>query len=326
LTRNDWILSLHLLSAFALVASMVLFWTLVVASRNLVDVDQRIAYGRIGDIGGRVIGIGFAGTIVFGIWLAFSKDSYALWDGWIIAAIILWVIGGTTGGRAGTEYQKLLERARELKSSGQAAQPGEFRSSSGELMLAISSLALLLILIDMIWKPGAPSFADLRPSSFNFPLIVHVGGATLLVGGVMTAAVALSIAGANAKQLRFGYFSLLFVGLPGLILAKLGATAIWSKESSHSFIGSAFPHSDDPRWIEIGGTALDFGGALLVLALILGWFGLRRMESGTGDLLSKFPVVSKMTGETLLRLTKLITIVLLVGYVLAVWAMGAKPD
>jgi hypothetical protein len=155
LSLNDWILSLHLLSAFALVGSMVLFWTLVVASRNLVDVDHRITYGRTGDVGGRVIGIGFAGTIVFGIWLAFSKDSYAIWDGWIIAAIILWVIGGAAGGRAGSEYQKMLERARELKSSGQAAQPGEFRSQSGELMLAISSLAMLLILIDMIWKPGA---------------------------------------------------------------------------------------------------------------------------------------------------------------------------
>ena len=58
-------------------------------------------------------------------------------------------------GRTGAEYQKVLERAQELKSSGQAAQPGEFRSSSGERMLAISSLAILLLLIDMIWKPGA---------------------------------------------------------------------------------------------------------------------------------------------------------------------------
>ena len=58
-------------------------------------------------------------------------------------------------GAPGAEYQKKLERAQELKVSGQAAQPGEFRSSSGELMLAISSLATLLLPIDMIWKPGA---------------------------------------------------------------------------------------------------------------------------------------------------------------------------
>lgn len=152
---NEWILSLHVLSAFALVASMVLFWVLVAASRTLADVDQRIAFGRIGDIGGRVIGFGFAGTIIFGLWLSFSKNGYDPWDGWVAVAVILWVIAGATGGRAGAEYQKALDRARELKSSGQGAQPGEFRSSSGELMLAISSLAILLLLIDMIWKPGA---------------------------------------------------------------------------------------------------------------------------------------------------------------------------
>jgi heme A synthase len=152
---NDWILALHVLSAFALVASMVLFWILVVASRTLTDVDQRIAFGRLGDIGGRVIGVGFAGTIIFGLWLSFSKDGYDPWDGWIAAGIILWVIAGATGGRAGAEYANVLTRAQELKSSGRSAQPGEFRSSSGELMLAISSLAVLLLLLDMIWKPGA---------------------------------------------------------------------------------------------------------------------------------------------------------------------------
>jgi uncharacterized membrane protein len=152
---NDWILSLHVLSAFALVASIVLFWILVVASRSRTDVDQRIAFGRITRVGAGVIGVGFVGTLVFGLWLSFTKDDYAPWTGWIIAAIILWVIAGDTGGRAGTAYQKVLERAQELKSSGQAAQPGEFRSSTGELMLAISSLATLLLLVDMIWKPGA---------------------------------------------------------------------------------------------------------------------------------------------------------------------------
>ena len=152
---DDWVLVLHLWSAFALVASMVLFWTLVVATRTLTDVDARITYGRIGDLGGRIIGVGFFGTIIFGIWLAFAKDGYAIWDGWIIAAIVLWAIGGATGGRAGAEYQKVLEHAQELKAAGRPAQPGEFRSSSGELMLAISSLAILLLIIDMIWKPGS---------------------------------------------------------------------------------------------------------------------------------------------------------------------------
>jgi hypothetical protein len=156
---NDWLLALHLLSAFALAASMVLFWIVVVAGRNVDDVDQTLAYGRVTGVGGKLVGVGFGGTIVFGVILAFSKDSYAIWDGWLIAAVVLWTIGGATGGRAGIEYGKALARARELEAAGGQGEPGELkalnRSSSGLLMLAISSLMVVLILVDMIWKPGA---------------------------------------------------------------------------------------------------------------------------------------------------------------------------
>ena len=125
---------------------------------------------------------------------------------------------------------------------------------------------------------------------------------------------------------KLGYYSLLFVAFPGLVLTKIGATAIWSKESSHSFIGAAFPHTDDPRWIMIGGTALDGGAGLLVLALILGWFGVRRMSGGDSDFLTKVPVVKSMRGETLVRATTIISVVLLVGYALAIWVMSTKPS
>ena len=152
---NDWILSLHVLSAFALVGPMVVFWTLAVAGRGKTDPGERLALARIGELGGKIIGFGFVGTIVFGLWLSFSKDDYAPWNGWIAAAIVLWVIGGVAGSRSGSEFAGVQQRAEELKAAGQTAQPGEFRSRSGELMLAISSLAAFLILIDMIWKPGA---------------------------------------------------------------------------------------------------------------------------------------------------------------------------
>ena len=42
---------------------MVLFWILVLTSRSFMDVDRRIMIGRIGDVGDRVIGVGFFGTI-----------------------------------------------------------------------------------------------------------------------------------------------------------------------------------------------------------------------------------------------------------------------
>jgi hypothetical protein len=166
----------------------------------------------------------------------------------------------------------------------------------------------------------------LRPTDWNFPLFVHVLGAMILVGGVLTCAAALAFARGNIQQLRLGYWSLLFVGLPGLIVMRIGATAIWHKYNpNHSFFWAIFPHpGKDPGWIEIGGTVGDLGGAGLVLALILGWFGIRRLDGATEDVLTKVPVVGKMEGELLLKGTLLISLLLLAGYVLAVWAMAGK--
>jgi hypothetical protein len=166
--------------------------------------------------------------------------------------------------------------------------------------------------------------ASIRPDSWNFPLFIHILGATILVGGVLTGASALVLAGGNRQQLRFGYFSLLLVGLPGLILMRIGAAAIWSKYSGMSFIDSTHPSSGDPRWIQIGGTVADLGGAGLVLALILGWIGIRRMDGS--QFLTRVPVIGKMAGETLLKLTMIISLALLAGYFVAIWAMAGKPD
>ena len=59
------------------------------------------------------------------------------------------------------------------------------------------------------------------------------------------AASALLSARGDEQRLRLGYYSLLFVAFPGMLLTKLGATAIWSKYSGGSFIRSAFPSHDE---------------------------------------------------------------------------------
>jgi hypothetical protein len=327
-TFTSWLLALHLLSAFALAGSMALFWYLIVASRNVDTPGATVAMGPIAGVGTTVVRAGGIGVLVFGIWLAIRVDHVQVWSGWIIAAIILWAVAVGAGSRSGAEYERAMTKAEELDTAGQAGPNAELlalnRTSRGLWLHAIATVSVFLMLIDMIWKPGASDLAKLRPDSFNFPLLVHVTGAMILVGGVLTAAAALVLARGDVRKLRLGYYSLPFVAFPGLVLTKIGANLIWHKESSHSLIGAAFPHSDDPRWIMIGGTALDGGGALLVLALILGWFGLRRIDGKT-DFLAKVPVVKKMTGETLLKLTMIISVVLLVGYVAAIWAMSTKP-
>ncbi len=326
-TFDGWLLGLHLLSAFALAGSIVVFWYLIVASRNVDTPGPTVTMGPVAGIATMVVRAGGAGTLVFGIWLAIRLDGIQVWDGWVLAAIVLLVITAIAGSRSGAEYERAMRKAEELESAGQTGPNAELlalnRTSRGLWLHVIATLGVLLMLIDMIWKPGA---SDLPPiSDWNFPLLVHIAGAMILVGGMIASATAFLVARGDVRKLRLGFYSLLFVALPGLVIAKFGATWIWSKFSGKSFISSAFPSRDDPHWIMIGGTALDGGGALLVLAIILGWFGLKRLDGGQDDFLAKVPVVRNMSGATLLKGSTIISVVLLVGYVLAVWAMGARP-
>ena len=156
---DDWLLALHVLSAFAYVGGIVLFWVLVVAVRKTDTPDGTIRMEPIVKVGNVAVGIGAVGTILLGIWLAFALDGYAIWDGWIIAAIVLWAVAGGIGQRTGAAYMQGMTKAKELDAAGQSGPNTELlalnRTSTGLLMQSLASIVLLLILLDMIFKPGA---------------------------------------------------------------------------------------------------------------------------------------------------------------------------
>jgi hypothetical protein len=156
---NDWLLALHVLTAFAYVAGVVLFWILIVAVRRIDTPEETIRIGPIVNVGNAAVGIGAGGTIVLGIWLAFALDGYAIWDGWIIAALVLWAIAAAFGQRTGVAYMQGMTKAKELDAAGQRGANAELlalnRTSNGVLMHALTSVVVLLILLDMIFKPGA---------------------------------------------------------------------------------------------------------------------------------------------------------------------------
>jgi uncharacterized membrane protein len=156
---DDWMLALHVLSAFAWVAGLVLFWVLVVAVRTTDTPEGTTRMEPVVKVGNAAIGIGMVGTIVFGLWLAFSVGGYDIWDGWIIAALVLWVISMPLGQRTGAAYEQGMKRAKELRTAGQTGPSSELlalnRTPTGVVLHVASSVVVLLILIDMIWKPGA---------------------------------------------------------------------------------------------------------------------------------------------------------------------------
>ena len=156
---DDWILALHVLSAFAFVAGLILFWVLIVAVRKTDTPDGTIRMAPIVKVGNAATGIGAGGTLIFGIWLAFSYGGYDIWDPWIIIALVLWAVAGALGQRTGVEYTAGMTKAKELEAAEQSGPSAELlainRTQRGLWLHTAVSVVLLLIVIDMIWKPGA---------------------------------------------------------------------------------------------------------------------------------------------------------------------------
>jgi hypothetical protein len=146
-----------------------------------------------------------------------------------------------------------------------------------------------------------------RPHSWDLALLVHVFGAMVLVGGLLTAAT-MGVIGwrdETSTLRRLSYWTLLAVAFPGWIVMRLGAEWIASKEGLDNL-------PSDPTWLGIGMGAADGGGLLLLIALIVGGIGLRKTRNGGGS--------------GLLKASSVIATLLVAVYVVTVWAMGAKPS
>jgi hypothetical protein len=150
--------------------------------------------------------------------------------------------------------------------------------------------------------------AALRGPGQDFPVLLHIVGATIVFGALLASAASIAFARGQVRMLRLGYFSLLLVGVPALILMRLSAQWIYTKQGWNHV-----PDRLHPTWLPIGFIVADYGAILLLLALVLGGIGVRRLRAGNGS------------GTLLLRLTMVISLVLIVGYVVAVWAMTGKP-
>jgi hypothetical protein len=150
--------------------------------------------------------------------------------------------------------------------------------------------------------------AVIRPDSWNFPLLLHVFGAMVLVGGLVTAVTALILGWRRdtAAYTRFGFWTLLVLVLPAYIVMRIGAEWIFSKEN--------FVEDDEPGWIGIGYITADLGLLLILITLIVTGIANRRLKRGDGGT------------SVLARVGTVLTSIILAAYVVAMWAMSAKPD
>jgi hypothetical protein len=139
----------------------------------------------------------------------------------------------------------------------------------------------------------------------DLALFVHVGGAMILVGGLVASGSTLALARGDARLLRLGYWSLLAIALPGWIVMRVGAQWIAS-ESGWDDVDPA------PTWLDLGYVIADLGGLVLLVALLAGGLGVYRLRAGRGS--------------GLLKVTLVLALILVAAYLVAAWAMAGKPD
>ena len=149
--------------------------------------------------------------------------------------------------------------------------------------------------------------ATIRPDAWNFPLRLHVLGAMLLVGALTLASSALILAWRDGSPalVRLGYRSLLIGALPAWILMRVGAEWIASKED--------LTGSNTPSWMDIGYNTADLGFLLLLISTLFAGLAVRRAGRAQGS-------------GGLGRAPAALVSVLVVGYLVAIWAMTTKPS
>jgi len=140
--------------------------------------------------------------------------------------------------------------------------------------------------------------AILRPDSWNFPLFLHVLGATLVTG-----ATAAAFVGAMASR-RWPWLrvvvsrTLLLAVFPAWLLMRLAGQWIDSKENIPG----------NPGWLGVGFIVGDGGFVLVLVAMILGAVGVRRPQRN-------WPI----------RTVAVLTGIYFVALVVAMVAMTGKP-
>ena len=157
MTKYDWLLLIHILGAFLLFSGSITASVLhLAATRRTRPSEVLLLLGLIRPAV-VAIGVGAILTLGLGLWLA-DDAGYGIGEGWVIAAIVLWVVGNALGGAGGRPLGRAAELAQRLVEDGDQPSVELHRAVADRRALVLNSLsfaALIAILVLMVFKPGA---------------------------------------------------------------------------------------------------------------------------------------------------------------------------
>jgi uncharacterized membrane protein len=147
---------LHVSGAFFLVSGSVAAGVLNVLAGRAERPSETALLLRLIRIAVIAIGIGAAGTLIFGIWL-WHEQGYSIGTFWIWASLVLWVIANALGGIGGKHQERTRKLAEQLAAAGDtksAELRALLRDPRGNALSWLAGAATLAILVLMIWKPS----------------------------------------------------------------------------------------------------------------------------------------------------------------------------
>lgn len=153
----QWLLMLHITGAFLFVGGSVAAGTLYALAMRTERPSEVVLLLRLVRLTVPVIGIGVLLTLVFGLWLV-HELGFGYGSFWVVAALVLWGVANALGGAGGRHQQKARLLAERLAGEGDEPDPGLsalLRDPRGNAMSWLAGVSTVLLLVDMIWKPGA---------------------------------------------------------------------------------------------------------------------------------------------------------------------------
>ena len=157
MTTVQWLLMFHITAAFLFVGGSVaaaILNTLAVRSERPSETAYLLRLVRVTL---PIIGLGVAGTLIFGLWL-WHEQGFGLDAWWIWASLVLWVIANALGGIGGRHQERSRKLAEQLAAAGDTSTDdlrAVLRDPRGNAISWLAGLATLGILVLMIWKPGS---------------------------------------------------------------------------------------------------------------------------------------------------------------------------
>jgi len=148
---------LHVTAAFFLVGGSVAAGILNALAIRAARPSETAYLLRLVRITLPVIGVGVAGTLIFGIWL-WHELHFSIGAFWIWASLVLWVATSALGGIGGKHQERARKLAEQLAAAGDATSAELrtlLRDRKGNAMSWLAGAATLGILVLMIWKPGS---------------------------------------------------------------------------------------------------------------------------------------------------------------------------